>query len=189
MLRLPQPPERRHKRRLLYASVYRPNRTPNKRFELACPAKAEAPQLPVELRPQEAPLLLLKLNAQQLQLQLLFRVQLQLLPLFRAQLQLLPLFRVQLQLLPLFLHKGYQLQAWLRLLVRLRQWLFQLPCQVLRVREMKRPRQGLFRLEHPLPWAVLFPGRLHRNLCPVKYLWLLQLQLRLKAVAHRIRST
>ena len=169
MLRLPQPPERRHKRRLLYASVYRPNRTPNKRFELACPAKAEAPQLPVELRPQEAPLLPLKLNAQQL--------------------QLLPLFRVQLQLLPLFLHKGYQLQAWLRLLVRLRQWLFQLLCQVLRVREMKRPRQGLFRLEHPLPWAVLFPGRLHRNLCPVKYLWQLQLQLRLKAVAHRIRST
>ena len=73
--------------------------------------------------------------------------------------------------------------------MRLRQWLFQLLCQVLRVREMKRPRQGLFRLEHPLPWAVLFPGRLHRNLCPVKYLWLLQLQLRLKAVAHRIRST
>ena len=73
--------------------------------------------------------------------------------------------------------------------MRLRQWLYQLPCQVLRVREMKRPRQGLFRLEHPLPWAVLFPGRLHRNLCPVKYLWLLQLQLRLKAVAHRIRST
>ena len=68
MLRLPQPPERRHKRRLLYASVYRPNRTPNKRFELACPAKAEAPQLPVEHRPQEAPLLPLKLNAQQLQL-------------------------------------------------------------------------------------------------------------------------
>ena len=106
----------------------------------------------MELRPQEAPLLLLKLNAQ----------------------QLLPLFRVQLQLLPQ--HKGYQLQAWLRplvrlrLLVRLRQWLFQLLCQVLRVREMKRPRQGLFRLEHPLPWAVLFPGRLHRNLCPVKYL-------------------
>ena len=112
-------------------------------------------------------------------------MQLQLLPLFRVQLQLLPLFRVQLQLLPQ--HKGYQLQAWLLLLVRLRQWLFQLPCQVLRVREMKRPRQGLFRLEHPLPWAVLFPGRLHRNLCPVKCLWLLQL--RLKAVAHRIRST
>ena len=177
MLRLPQPPERRHKRRLPYASVYRPNRTPNKRFELACPAKAEAPQLPVELRPREVPRLPQKLNAQQLQL----------LPLFRVQLQLLPLFRVQLQLLPL--HKGYQLQAWLRLLVRLRQWLFQLLCQVLRVREMKRPRQGLFRLEHPLPWAVLFPGRLHRNLCPVKYLWLLQLQLRLKAVAHRIRST
>ena len=185
MLRLPQPPERRHKRRLLYASVYRPNRTPNKRFELACPAKAEAPQLPVELRPQEAPRLPQKLNA--LQLRPLFRVQLRLRPLFRAQLQLLPLLRAQLQLLPL--HKGYQLQAWLRLLVRLRQWLFQLLCQVLRVREMKRPRQGLFRLEHPLLWAVLFPGRLHRNLCPVKYLWLLQLQLLLKAVAHRIRST
>ena len=163
MLRLPQPPERRHKRRLPYASVYRPNRTPNKRFELACPAKAEAPQLPVELRPQEAPRLPQKLNAQQL------------------------LFRAQLQLLLLPQHKGYQLQAWLRLLVRLRQWLFQLPCQVLRVREMKRPRQGLFRLEHLLPWAVLFPGRLYRNLCPVKYLWLLQL--RLKAGAHRIRST
>ena len=133
----------------------------------------------MELRPQEALLLLLKLNAQQLQLLPL--------PLFRAQLQLLPLFRVQLQLQLLPLHKGYQLQAWLRLLVRLRQWLFQLPCQVLRVREMKRPRQGLFRLEHPLPWAVLFPGRLYRNLCPVKYLWLLQL--RLKAGVLRIRST
>ena len=117
----------------------------------------------MELRPQEAPRLPQKLNALQPR------------PLFRAQLQLLPL------------HKGYQLQAWLRLLVRLRQWLFQLPCQVLRVWEMKRPRQGLFRLEHPLPWAVLFPGRLHRNLCPVKYLWLLQL--RLKAGVHRIRST
>ena len=165
VLRQRQRPARRHKRRPPYASVYRPNRTPNKRFELACPAKAEAPQLPAELRPQEAPRLPQKLNA--------------------LQLRLLPLFRVQLQLLPL--HKGYQLQAWLRLLVRLRQWLFQLLCQVLRVREMKRPRQGLFRLEHLLPWAVLFPGRLYRNLCPVKCLWLLQL--RLKAGVLRIRST
>ena len=53
--------------------------------------------------------------------------------------------------------------------------------------EMKRPRQGPFRLELQLPLVVLFLGRLRRNLCPVKYLQLLQL-LQLKG-GHRIRLT
>jgi len=52
---------------------------------------------------------------------------------------------------------------------------------------MKRPRQGPFRLELQLPLVVLFLGRLRRNLCPVKYLQLLQL-LQLKG-GHRIRLT
>ena len=115
-----------------------PNRTPNKPFVLACPAKAAVPRLPVALPRPKAPRLLLKLNALLLRHPHLFRALLRHLHLFRVLLRHLHLFRALLRHPHLFrallrhlpLIKECPLRGLLRYLVGPRQWLLPRPCLV-----------------------------------------------------------